>query len=104
MLKSKYRIGIISNAWKNITDSLVAWGIDDAFEMAVGSGDVGIMKPDPRIYQIALDRLNVRPEEAVFIDDFIENVQGAKAVGIHAIHFQNRQQALQELRALLKFG
>ena len=100
-IQPSYKIGIISNAWSQIADSLVEWGIDDAFEMVVGSGDVGIMKPDPRIYQIALERLDVHPEEAVFVDDFIENVQGARKLGIHAIHFQSREQAIQELEQLL---
>ena len=101
-LQNDYKIGIISNAWSQIADSLVEWGIDDAFEEVVGSGDVGIMKPDPRIYQIALDRLNVAPEESVFVDDFIENVAGARALGMLAVHFQGRAQAIQELEGLLE--
>jgi epoxide hydrolase-like predicted phosphatase len=96
-----YKIGIISNAWQGIAGSLVEWGIDDAFEMVVGSGDVGIMKPDPRIYQIALERLNVEPHEAVFVDDFIENIHGARQLGIHAVHFRDRTQTIQELAKLL---
>jgi epoxide hydrolase-like predicted phosphatase len=100
-LKPRWKIGIISNAWSQVADSLVEWGIDDAFDMVVGSGDVGIMKPDPRIYQIALERLSVEPSEVVFVDDFIQNVHGAQALGIAAIHFQGRQQAIQELERLL---
>ena len=80
---------------------LAEWGVDDAFEMVVGSGDVGIMKPDPRIYQIALDRLGVAPEESVFVDDFIENIHGALGMGMHAVHFQSREQTIQELGQLL---
>ena len=82
-------------------DSLVEWGIDDAFDIVVGSGDVGIMKPDPRIFLIALERLGVEPHEAVFVDDFIQNIHGAQALGISAIHFRNREQAIQELEQLL---
>jgi epoxide hydrolase-like predicted phosphatase len=100
-IQPNYQIGIISNAWSQIADSLKEWGIQDAFDMVVGSGDVGIMKPDPRIYQIALERLNVAAEEAVFVDDFIENVHGAQAQGMHAIHFRSREQAIQELKDLL---
>ena len=59
------------------------------------------MKPDARIYHIALKRLSVEPKEAVFVDDFIENIIGARELGINAIHFQNREQALQDLRSLL---
>ena len=100
-LKPHYRIGIISNAWSQVAQLLAEWGIADAFDAVVGSGDVGIMKPDPRIYQIALERLHVAAQEAVFVDDFIENVHGARAQEMHAIHFQNRDQAIQELGQLL---
>lgn len=100
-LKARFKIGIISNAWSQIEESLVEWGIDDAFEVVVGSGDVGIMKPDPRIFQIALERLGVEPSEAVFVDDFIQNVHGAQALGIAAIHFQGREQVIQALEQLL---
>jgi epoxide hydrolase-like predicted phosphatase len=100
-LKPRYKIGVISNAWSQIADSLVEWGIDDAFDEVIGSGDVGIMKPDPRIYQIALEHLDVAPEESVFVDDFIENIQAANRLGIHGVHFQNRGQTIQELEKLL---
>ena len=100
-LKPRYKIGIISNAWREIEDSLMDWGIDDAFEVVVGSGDVGIMKPDPRIFQIALERLAVEPFEAVFVDDFIQNIHGAQALGIAAIHFQGREQVIRELEQRL---
>lgn len=100
-LKPRYKIGIISNAWSRVADLLAEWEIDDLFDVIVGSGDVGVMKPDPRIYQIALERLNVAAEEAVFVDDFIENVHGARALGMHAVHFQRQEQALQELGQLL---
>ena len=75
-LKPQFKIGIISNAWSELPVALENWGIADAFDIVVGSGDEGIMKPDPRIYQIALDRLAVQPPEAVFVDDFIENIIG----------------------------
>jgi epoxide hydrolase-like predicted phosphatase len=100
-LRPQFKIGIISNAWRELPDVLAEWSIADAFDVVVGSGDEGIMKPDPRIYQIALERLSVQPQEAVFVDDFIENITGARELGIHAIHFQSREQALRELKAML---
>ena len=45
------------------------------------------MKPDARIYQIAMQRLGVSPSESVFVDDFSENIEGAKKVGMPALHF-----------------
>ena len=100
-LKPKYKIGIISNAWGDLHKMLDRWGITDAFDIVVGSGDEGILKPDPQIYIIALDRLNVKPNEAIFVDDFIENIEGARKLGINAIHFQNRDQTLSEITNLL---
>jgi epoxide hydrolase-like predicted phosphatase len=102
-LKPKYKIGIISNAWGDLHKMLDQWGITDAFDIIVGSGDEGILKPDPKIYKIALERLGVKPEEAVFIDDFNENIEGARKQGINTIHFKNRDQALLELNHFL-FG
>jgi epoxide hydrolase-like predicted phosphatase len=103
-LRPAYKTGIISNAWPGLPALLNEWGIADAFDFVVGSGDAGVMKPDPRIYQMSLQGLGVQPGEAVFIDDFIENVQGAEALGFHAIHFKDRAQTLEELGRLLAGG
>jgi HAD superfamily hydrolase (TIGR01509 family) len=65
------------------------------------SAEVGVMKPEARIYQMALDALGVAPAESVFVDDFPENVEGARAVGMQAIHFIQPEQALDELHKLL---
>jgi 2-haloacid dehalogenase len=61
----------------------------DRFRDVVVSGDEKLTKPDAAIYRLALDRFGLRPEEAVFIDDSLPNVEGARAVGIHAIHFSD---------------
>ena len=100
-LKPAYKTGIISNAWSKLPDILEEWGILDAFDVVVGSGDEGVMKPDPRIFQIALDQLSVAPEESVFVDDFIENVESARNLGMQAVHFESREQTLRELQKLL---
>jgi epoxide hydrolase-like predicted phosphatase len=65
------------------------------------SAEIGVMKPDERIYQIALEKLGVKPSESVFLDDFPKNVEGAIAVGMQAIHFTQPEQALKELKQLL---
>ena len=58
------------------------------------------IKPDPRIYQILLDRYQLIPEECVFLDDLLDNIKGAREFGIHTIHFNNQAQAKEELRKL----
>jgi len=100
-LRPQYKIGLISNAWSDLRDYIVRQGFDDAFDAIVISAEVGVVKPEARIYQVALEKLGVAPEEAVFLDDFYENVEGAQRVGMHAIHFREPDQALTELKQLL---
>ena len=60
--------------------------MDELFDLVVDSSSVGVRKPCPEIYQIALERLgNVPPGRAVFLDDYLPNVTAAQALGIHGI-------------------
>jgi 2-haloacid dehalogenase len=70
------------------------------FNGIVMSGEERTRKPFPEFYQILLDRFNINPAEAVFIDDNVRNIHGAEAVGIHGIHFQSAQQLTQSLQEL----
>lgn len=101
-LHQVYKTGIISNAM-NWTRGLIEgpWEMGALFDAIVLSGEVGVMKPDARIYQIALERLEVKAEQAVFIDDFQHNIDGARAVGMHGIHFRSPTQIVADLEALL---
>lgn len=101
-LRPGHKTGIISNAWPELRHWLeVDWCIADAFDHIVISAEVGILKPNPRIYHLALNELGVAPSEAIFIDDFKENVVGALDIGMRAIHFRTTEQVTSELRALL---
>jgi epoxide hydrolase-like predicted phosphatase len=101
-LRPKHRTGLISNAWNDLRDYIIRHKFHDAFDEMIISAEVGVTKPDARIYHIALEKLNVRPEEAVFVDDFIENVDGCKAIGMHGIHFRSLEQTLSDLKLLLE--
>jgi 2-haloacid dehalogenase len=70
------------------------------FDGIVVSGDEGVIKPDPRIFRILLERHLVAPEEAVFIDDNPRNAAAASALGIHGIHFQSPERLRAELATL----
>lgn len=59
-----------------------------------------VIKPMPEIYQLLIDRYQLVPEECVFMDDTLRNLEGAKKFGIHTIHFKNQAQAIEELRKL----
>ena len=104
-LRGRYKTGLLSNAFSDLRQVVTSLlNFSDAFDEMVISAEVHLMKPDPRIYQVALQRLGVAAQEAVFIDDLLRNVEGARSQGLHAIHFRQRSQALAELEQLLKGG
>ena len=100
-LRPRYFVGLISNAWPDLREYIVSQKFDDAFDHMVISGEVGVVKPEARIYQLALEQAGVSPNEAVFVDDFHENVEGCQAVGMHGIHFRDPHKTMSELRILL---
>lgn len=101
-LRGQYRTALLSNAFNDLRRRLhEQWPIADAFDEIVISAEVGAAKPDPAIYRAALDRLGLEPGETVFIDDFPVNIDGARAVGMHAIRFVDPAQMRADLEALL---
>jgi epoxide hydrolase-like predicted phosphatase len=81
-----YRTALLTN---NARELAPLWRpllpLDELFDLVVDSSEVGMRKPDPRIYRLVLDGLGVEPARTVFLDDAPGNVAGAAAVGIHAI-------------------
>ena len=101
-LRPRYATALLSNAWDDTRGLLKnRWQIDDAFDEVFISAEIGIAKPDARIYQYALEKLGVVPEESVFVDDFIENIKTAQALGMQAIHFQDIDGVMDKLKKLL---
>jgi epoxide hydrolase-like predicted phosphatase len=97
-----YRTALLSNAWSNLRSVLTSdFPIIDAFDYVVISAEVGLMKPDPKIFDLVLKKVGANPEEAVFIDDIRENIDAANRQGLNVIHFQSRAQALNELSQLI---
>lgn len=102
LLKEKYKVGLLSNAWMGTRETLGRrFDFPDMFDISVFSAEVGIRKPDARIYQLILEKLQAAPQEAIFVDDLPENVAGAVALGIRAVQFKDRQQAIQDINQLL---
>ena len=96
------KTGLISNAWDGLREVLhTRVPIADAFDVIVISAEEKIMKPDARIYLGTLEQLAVKAEEVIFLDDFIENIHTANALGMHGVHFRSTEQAQSEIRALL---
>lgn len=74
------------------------------FEDIVVSGEHGVAKPDPRIFEIAIRRFRLYPQHAVFIDDLAENVAAARARGFHALHFTGAAKLRADLQGLGLLG
>ncbi|HSB01042.1 MAG TPA: HAD family phosphatase [Anaerolineales bacterium] len=100
-LRGKYKTGLISNAWGDLRDFIVREKFDDAFDQIFISAEVGAMKPEARIFQLALEQFGVSPNEAVFVDDFYENIEGCEKIGMKGIHFKDPETALQQLKKIL---
>ncbi len=68
------------------------------FDEIVLSGEVKVNKPDPAIYHILLERINREPQDCIFIDDSLSNIQAARQLGFQAIHFQSPAQLRSDLK------
>ena len=73
----------------------------DVFHEIVISGDVGLHKPDPAIFELTCSRLGVEPRECVFVDDLRENCAAAEALGITAILHRGADSTVPEIERLL---
>jgi epoxide hydrolase-like predicted phosphatase len=100
-LHGRYKLAVLSNAPPRLSKWLADWGILGLFDVVVCSGDEGVVKPDPAIYELAWTRLGVAPEEAIFIDDSPGHVAAARALGLHGIHFTTAEALRAELDGLL---
>jgi epoxide hydrolase-like predicted phosphatase len=102
-LRERYRLGLLSNANDDLRAMLVErWQIAGLFDDMIISAEVGLLKPDRRIYELAVNRLGVQADEAVFIDDMPVNVEGARIAGLEAIQYLNNPQVIEDLDSLLR--
>lgn len=93
------RIALLSNHNLELEDRLDENGVRRLFDPIVISAREGIMKPGARIYWRICNRLNIPPARALFIDDSMQNIQGAQIVGLHTHHFQSTQLAIDTIEA-----
>ena len=100
-LKKDYKLAILSNI--NVGHKkylLKEYSLKKYFNVIVLSCDAKTRKPGSKIFKIALKKLNVKPNEAIFIDNLIANIKGAREVGINGIHFKNNEQLFKDLEKL----
>jgi putative hydrolase of the HAD superfamily len=97
-----YKLAICTN---NVREWEARWRamlpVDEIFDVVVDSAFVGSRKPEPRIYEITLERLGTAPAATLFVDDVEINCQAARELGMTAVHFRTTEQAIEEIAAAL---
>lgn len=96
------RMAILTNnvrEWEPLWRSMLP--VDELFELVVDSGFEGVRKPDPRIYEVTLQRLGVPAAATLFVDDMEINCDAARALGMQAVWFRSNAQAIREIEQLL---
>ena len=101
-LHGNYKLAVLSNSPPGLTNWLADWKMLNFFDAVFCSGDEGIAKPDSRAFELTLERLEVKPDEAVFIDDTREHVHAAQKLGLQGILFTTAEELEKELDLLLR--
>ncbi len=100
-LKKNYKIGLISNYLHTWLEPVIEENdLAKHFDEIIISSRVKIRKPDPRIFQMMLERLKLKADETIFIDDRDYQVEGARAVGMHGIQFTGVEKLKGDLKTL----
>ena len=101
-----HRMAMLTNnvrEWEHLWRSMLP--VDEIFELVVDSGFVGMRKPEPEIYELTLARMSgINAEDCLFVDDLVVNVEAARAIGMTAVRFESNEQAISEIRAVLRLG
>jgi putative hydrolase of the HAD superfamily len=85
--------------WEPLWRSMLP--VDEIFEEIVDSAFVGCRKPEARIYELTLERIEMPAEACLLVDDLQVNCEAAEAAGMQAVHFRDNEQAIAEVRAAL---
>lgn len=99
-LAGGYRLGIVSNHPPGLVKWLRQWQVLKFFDTVVSSGEVGVVKPNEKIYLVALKRLGIEAAETLFIDDTEEHVLAAQALGMTGHHFSSASTLIAHLEEL----
>ncbi|MFH1970941.1 MAG: HAD family phosphatase [Patescibacteria group bacterium] len=91
-----YIIAVLSNATQSNVDINRKSKVYSLFPVCILSCEVGLMKPDPKIYKLTLKKLNAKPKETLFIDDRKINIEPAKKLGIQTILYKSSEQLKKE--------
>lgn len=101
-LHSRYRTAILSNSFVGARErEQERYHFGEMTDLIIYSHEVGLAKPDRRVYELTCERLGVLPEEVIFLDDVEICVAAAREIGIHGIRFQSNEQAIADIERLL---
>ena len=100
-LRPTRRTGLISNGWADLREYVVKNKFDDAFDALVISAEVGLLKPEPEMYELALRKLGAAPGQSVLVDDSLPNVEAATSLGMFGILFGDPDQMRLDLTHVL---
>ncbi len=102
-LRPRYQTAILSNSFVGARrEEQQRYHFEEMCDLIIYSHEEGIAKPDPRIFELTCRRLGVRPAEMLFLDDVQQIVEAARALGIHAIHCRETEQAIADVQACLR--
>ncbi len=101
-LRQRYRTALLSNSFVGARErEQERYGFAALADLIVYSHEVGVAKPEPRIYELTWERLGIQPAEMIFVDDVAPNVDAARALGIRGVLFRDTAQAIAEIDAYL---
>ncbi len=95
--KNEIRVGLLSNINDRYITLMRDFGFYEPFEPCLLSCEIGLEKPNPKVYELLLQTMHLPPQDIVFIDDKVENVEAAKEMGIDAILFESERKLKGEL-------
>lgn len=101
-LHGNFHVGLISNAWSGMRAFLEKEKLIELFDTVTISAEIGMMKPEAKVYHIALEQAKVKAEEAVFVDDIQVNIDACQQIGMQGVLFKDPQLAMEQLNKLLK--
>lgn len=102
-LRPHYQTAILSNSFLGAREKeQTLYGFEDLVDTLIYSHEVHLLKPDPKIYDLTCNRLNLKPDEIIFVDDVGVNIKGAMEFGIHAILFEDNAQVVIEIEQTIQ--
>ena len=103
--RPKYKTALLSNAWEGSREhfsNIYSLVEGETVDHVLISAELGVAKPDYRIYDILRSRLGCEYDEIIFVDDFVQNVEAAEQLGIQAILFQTGLNVINQIKSMLE--